>query len=84
MPRIFAGDVTGVVTFLRTLFGARGEFDPGRPTEMRIGDSIVMVRRPSGLLMRLPGSTLWMPSLRWMRGPGSGVNSGWDVDWLVS
>jgi hypothetical protein len=28
MPRIFADDVTGVVTFLRAVFGARGEFDP--------------------------------------------------------
>jgi hypothetical protein len=54
MPRIFADDVTGVVTFLRTVFGARAEFDPGRPTDMRIGDSIVMVRRPSGLLTGAP------------------------------
>jgi PhnB protein len=42
-PRIFTDDVTGLVGFLKTVFGADGELHSGAPTEMRIGDSIVMV-----------------------------------------
>jgi len=36
-------DVGGEVEFLRTVFGATGEIHADRPTEMRIGDSVVMV-----------------------------------------
>jgi PhnB protein len=42
-PRIFTDDVTGLVGFLKTVFGADGELRSGAPTEMRIGDPIVMV-----------------------------------------
>jgi uncharacterized glyoxalase superfamily protein PhnB len=42
-PRLFAEDVSGLVGFLRAVFGARGEVTAGGPAEMVIGDSIVMV-----------------------------------------
>ncbi len=42
-PRIFTDDVRGLMAFLRTVFGATGRYQAGRPAEMRIGDSIVMV-----------------------------------------
>ncbi|MBV8084321.1 MAG: VOC family protein [Chloroflexi bacterium] len=36
-------DVAGAAGFLRAAFGATGEIADGRPAEMRIGDSLVMV-----------------------------------------
>lgn len=42
-PRIFTGDVRGLTAFMRVVFGATGRLAAGRPMEMRIGDSIVMV-----------------------------------------
>jgi uncharacterized glyoxalase superfamily protein PhnB len=43
IPRIFTRDETGLVDFLRTCFGASGELVAGRPAEMRIGDSMLLV-----------------------------------------
>jgi uncharacterized glyoxalase superfamily protein PhnB len=42
-PRMVVADVAGAVGFLRAVFGAAGELQEGRPAEMRIGDSLVMV-----------------------------------------
>ena len=42
-PRIVVSDVDGLVAFLRTVFDASGESVPGRPVELEIGDSIVMI-----------------------------------------
>lgn len=42
-PRIFVEDHEGLVGFLRLVFRASGEIEPGRPTEIRIGDSLLMV-----------------------------------------
>jgi PhnB protein len=42
-PRIVAHDAPGLVTFLRAAFDADGEWHPDRPTELRIGDSTLMV-----------------------------------------
>lgn len=42
-PRIVVDDVVAQVRFLRDVFAAAGEAEPGRPAEMRIGDSVVMV-----------------------------------------
>jgi len=36
-------DAAGAAEFLRAVFGAEGEVVEGRPAEMRIGDSLVMV-----------------------------------------
>ena len=42
-PRMVVSDLDAAVEFLRTVFDATGEVQPGRPAEMRIGDSLVMV-----------------------------------------
>jgi predicted enzyme related to lactoylglutathione lyase len=42
-PRIVVSDVAAQVHFLRTVFDGTGDVDPGRPVEIRIGDSLVMV-----------------------------------------
>jgi PhnB protein len=42
-PRIVVDDVAAQVDFLRAVFGATGAVEPGRPAEMRIGDSLIMV-----------------------------------------
>jgi PhnB protein len=36
-------DVAAEVEFLRRVFEAEGEVHPGRPAEVRVGDSLVMV-----------------------------------------
>lgn len=36
-------DQPGAVAFLRAVFGASGDVEPNRPTEARIGDSLIMV-----------------------------------------
>ena len=43
MPRIVTSDVAGLTGFLRTVFGAEGELRSGAPTEIRIGDSIILI-----------------------------------------
>ena len=52
--RIFHRDVEGLVVFLKEVFGAEGEYQPGRPTEMRIGDSILMVSDGGGVRSAFP------------------------------
>jgi PhnB protein len=42
-PRAVVGDLTGAVAFLRATFQATGELVEGRPAELRIGDSLLMV-----------------------------------------
>jgi PhnB protein len=42
-PRLVVHDPAALVGFLRTAFGADGEFADDRPAVMRIGDSNVMV-----------------------------------------
>jgi uncharacterized glyoxalase superfamily protein PhnB len=42
-PRIFATDVAALVAFLRDVFDASGEENERGPSELRIGDSLVMV-----------------------------------------
>jgi len=52
-PRIVVADVAGQVEFLRSVFDAVGEQQADRPTELRIGDSIVMVS-PTGARESFP------------------------------
>jgi PhnB protein len=47
-PRVFTADVAGLVQFLREVFGAEGEVNDGRPSELRIGDSMLMVSDGGG------------------------------------
>src|ERR1700681_2498182 len=42
-PRLVVSDVAAQVEFLRAVFAATGEVYAGRPAELRIGDSPVMV-----------------------------------------
>ena len=42
-PRLVAGDPAGLVAFLRLAFGADGDYRSDRPSQLRIGDSIVMI-----------------------------------------
>lgn len=51
IPRLFADDPERLVIFIQQVFGASGEFHPERPTELRIGDSMLMV---SGTTERAP------------------------------
>ena len=42
-PRIVVGDVAAQVDFLRVVFDATAVVEPGRPAEVRIGDSLILV-----------------------------------------
>jgi PhnB protein len=42
-PRMVVSDAAAAVEFLRAVFDAVGQVRAGRPTEVRIGDSVVMV-----------------------------------------
>ena len=42
-PRLVVADVAAQVAFLRQVFDATGDYDEGRPAELDIGDSRVMV-----------------------------------------
>jgi len=42
-PRMVVSDAAAAVEFLRAVFDADGEMRAGRPAEVRIGDSVVMV-----------------------------------------
>jgi uncharacterized glyoxalase superfamily protein PhnB len=53
-PRIVVDDVDAQVEFLRAVFGATGAVDRGRPAEMRIGDSLIMVSSTTGGRARFP------------------------------
>ena len=53
-PRIFTPDVSGLVGFLRAVFNAGGEYREGRPAEIKIGDSIVMISDGGGRRETMP------------------------------
>ena len=42
-PRMVVSDLDAAVEFLRQVFAATGDVQPGRPAEVSIGDSLVMV-----------------------------------------
>jgi PhnB protein len=42
-PRIIVPDAEGLVAFVKQVFSASGDYRPDVPTELRIGDSIVMI-----------------------------------------
>lgn len=48
-PRIVVQDPENLITFIKHVFRGRGEFRPGRPAEIRIGDSVVMISDGGGL-----------------------------------
>ena len=49
VPRLLTRDVPGLVAFLRLVFGAEGDLEVERPSELSIGDSIVLVSDGGGL-----------------------------------
>jgi PhnB protein len=55
VPRIFTKDVKGLVAFLKAAFGAKGRLVLDRPTELVIGDSVIMIADGGG--MRKPTSS---------------------------
>ena len=48
-PRLFTPDVPGLAGFLQAVFDAEGELQADIPTDLRIGDSIVMVSDGGGV-----------------------------------
>jgi uncharacterized glyoxalase superfamily protein PhnB len=46
-PRLFAKESRDLCAFLRSVFGAKGRYRANRPSELRIGDCILMVNEVS-------------------------------------
>jgi hypothetical protein len=46
LPRIFVEESERLVAFIQQVFGATGSFQGERPTELRIGDSMILVSEP--------------------------------------
>ena len=51
IPRLSVDQPQEMVQFLKDVFGAKGEYNESRPSELRIGDSLIMV---GGTLARMP------------------------------
>jgi len=45
-PRIVAHDARALVEFVRRVFDATGDYQDGRPSEIWIGDSVIMISDP--------------------------------------
>ena len=43
IPRISVDDPEALVSFIKHVFNATGDFHPHRPAELRIGDSMLMI-----------------------------------------
>jgi PhnB protein len=48
-PRIITSEPDQLVGFVKAVFGGTGDFLVNRPTEIRIGDSMIMISDGSGL-----------------------------------
>lgn len=53
-PRIIVRDPENLISFIRKVFDGRGELHAGRPAEIRIGDSVVMISDGGGLRESAP------------------------------
>jgi PhnB protein len=53
-PRLITSDVQGLVAFLQNAFAAEGEEAVGRPSELRIGDSLLMISDGGGIRSAMP------------------------------
>jgi PhnB protein len=53
-PRIFTDDVARLVGFLKVVFDASGTLRSGAPTELRIGDSVVLISDDGGVREAMP------------------------------
>ena len=54
VPRIITLHVADVAQFIISVLGASGEIQAGRPTDLRIGESIVMVSDGDGRRQPMP------------------------------
>ena len=54
IPRIVTRDLTGLARFLRDVFDAQGDVRSGAPTEIRIGDSIILISDGGGVREAMP------------------------------
>ncbi|QOZ34477.1 glyoxalase/bleomycin resistance/extradiol dioxygenase family protein [Bradyrhizobium sp. CCBAU 53421] len=54
IPRIVTRDLAGLAGFLKDVFGAEGDVRSGAPTEMRIGDSIILISDGGGVRGAMP------------------------------
>ncbi|MES5483293.1 hypothetical protein QMZ05_11105 [Bradyrhizobium sp. INPA03-11B] len=54
IPRIVTSDLTGLTGFLRDVFDAEGDVRSGAPTEIRIGDSIILISDGGGVREAMP------------------------------
>ncbi|MDT2020253.1 VOC family protein [Methylocella sp. CPCC 101449] len=52
-PRLFTPDVQGLVDFLKQAFDARDDVPTGRPAEITIGDSRLMISDGGGIRAQL-------------------------------
>ena len=43
VPRVVVDEPAKLVSFIKHVFGATGDYQPDRPAEIRIGDSILMI-----------------------------------------
>ena len=78
VPRLFTDDVAGLIEFLKVAFGAQGEQVQNRPTELVIGDSVIMIADGGGL--RQPTSSAFYLYVRntdnvWARAIQAGATS---------
>ena len=54
IPRIVTRDLTGLTGFLSDVFDAEGDVRSGAPTEIRIGDSIILISDGGGVRDAMP------------------------------
>lgn len=63
-PRIVTADVKELVAFLRSAFDAEGELVCGRPSQIKIGDSMLMVSDGGGIRPAMPAFLhLYLPNV---------------------
>jgi uncharacterized glyoxalase superfamily protein PhnB len=53
-PRIIVRDPKTLAAFLKRVFHARGDVHPGRPAQIRIGDSVLMISDGDSLREPIP------------------------------
>jgi PhnB protein len=53
-PRIVTSKPKELVRFVKEVFGAQGEFQVDRPTNIQIGDSLIMISDGGGLREPMP------------------------------
>jgi uncharacterized glyoxalase superfamily protein PhnB len=53
-PRIITSEPEELVGFVRTVFRGKGEFQVNRPSEIQIGDSLILISDGDGLREMMP------------------------------